>query len=253
MTDLLEHLRSPAFLPSQEEVRIVCESYKSEDFSYHDGEGRMFNSVTMEDFYALFPEMDAFEILTKEFMTSLGGYIASKIARRNSKEPYIILELGAGSGRLAYFLKQELEERVSGRFRFHATDSGECEMHDLFGMVEPLDYVEALKKYEPNMVLVSWMPLGIDWSKSIRRTPSVEEYILIGEDGGCVGDEWLTWGVSSSLPYGRKRHRAPWVRDCFVQELLREVSNLQINRRSESRGTIVDRIHSRTFSFRRGR
>ncbi len=253
MTDLLERLRSPAHLPTTEEVRVVCESYSSKEESYGDDKTYLYNSVTRQDFETLFPEWHAYEILTKEFIASLSGYIASQIAKRGLKEPCTILELGAGTGRLAHFLKRELEERVPDRFSYHATDNGSGEIPDQFGMVEPLDYAEALEKYKPNFVLVSWMPYEIDWSKTIRRTPTVEEYILIGEAGGCVGHEWATWGDDTRLPFSRKRRMAPWLKDCFVLEPLREVSNLQVNRRSECEGTVVDRIRSRTFSFKRMR
>lgn len=253
MADLLERLRSPAYLPTTEEVQAVCKSYSSVEESYGDGKTYLYNSVTTDDFSILFPEWNAYEILTKEFIASFAGYIASQIAKRDMKEPCTILELGAGTGRLAHFLKRELEERVPDRFSYHATDNGSEEIPDQFGMVEPLDYVEALEKHKPHIVLVSWMPYEIDWSKSIRRTPTVDEYILIGEAGGCVGHEWATWGYETRLPSSRKRRRAPWLRDCFVLKTLREVSNLQINHRAESRGRVVDRIRSRTFSFRRMR
>ena len=52
--------------------------------------------------------------------------------------------------------------------------------------VEPFSYQEAIRTFQPNMVLASWMPLGEDWTDEIRKCESVEEYILIGEaDGGC--------------------------------------------------------------------
>ena len=64
--------------------------------------------------------------------------------------------------------------------------------------VEPLSCAAALLKYQPTVVVCSWMPQGVDWSAEIRATKSVQEYILVGEvDGGCCGDPWLTWGHSS--------------------------------------------------------
>ncbi|KAL2642051.1 hypothetical protein R1flu_009638 [Riccia fluitans] len=47
--------------------------------------------------------------------------------------------------------------------------------------------------------MVSWMPMGVDWTAPMRTTVSVLEYILIGEmDDGICGDPWLTWGCRAS-------------------------------------------------------
>ena len=58
---------------------------------------------------------------------------------------------------------------------------------------------EALEQFQPHIVLVSWMPLGMDFTTSIRATASVLEYILIGEaDSGICGHPRLTWGIADS-------------------------------------------------------
>lgn len=58
-----------------------------------------------------------------------------------------------------------------------------------------LGFDAALAAHEPQIVLSSWMPMGRDWTAAVRRTPSVREYVLIGEaDYGICGDPWLTWG-----------------------------------------------------------
>ncbi len=248
--ELRERMRSPDYLPTREEVQATCEDYQRFEWIGDDGLSYAENFVSPDDFELMYPNGGAFEILNKEFITALGEYIASQIAARDSKEPISILELGAGSGRLAHFLKRELEKRVPGRFTYHATDNGDWGIHDPFKVVETLGNEEALQKYEPTLVLVSWMPFGIDWSETIRQTRSVEEYFLIGEKGGCVGSGWETWGEwDSFFEEDQPPAALPWEADHFEgPTLLREVSNCQINR-----GCEADWIRSRTYSFKRAR
>ena len=82
--------------------------------------------------------------------------------------------------------------------RVVATDSygwGLKKAASSFAHVEDMAFEAALKKHEPRVVLVSWMPMGVDWTAAIRATPSVQEYVLVGEaDDGCCGHNWLTWG-----------------------------------------------------------
>ena len=57
------------------------------------------------------------------------------------------------------------------------------------------DYREALKTYRPHLVLCSWMPMGVDWTRAFRECGSVGEYLLLGEVyDGAVGHNWETWG-----------------------------------------------------------
>ena len=155
-----------------------------------------------------------YEILTVELIQKLAAHIWSR------SSPHIdntILEIGAGSGRLSYFLAQELnaayeckcellplchqalphQHRISSgdknirRFQIVCTDSSArglgAEIGDRFP-VEVLGYQEALNKYSPNTVLACWMELGHDWTAAFRHTSSIGEYILIGEaDSGMCG------------------------------------------------------------------
>lgn len=58
-----------------------------------------------------------------------------------------------------------------------------------------MSYDAALRTYSPHFVVSCWMPMGQDWTASIRKTASVFEYILVGEsDYGICGDPWRTWG-----------------------------------------------------------
>ena len=93
----------------------------------------------------------------------------------------------------------------SGDVYFVCTDSGARSLDEECGKrfpVEKISYADALDKYKPNVVLVSWMELGQDWTEAFRACPSVDEYILIGEaDSGVCGRLRETWGAPA--------HRAP--------------------------------------------
>jgi len=232
-------LMSPRYLPSREDVRWVCKTFAEDRH-----ENGTYASVEQGEFDEKLAKNTGFEVLTKEFISAFGEYIVSREGNR-------ILELGAGGGRLAYFLSKELEGRAPMRFEYVAVDNGEWDIRDPYGIVEKDSFQGALTDYEPHLVLVSWMPPGYDWTKSIRRIAAVQEYILIGEQGS-TGKEWETWGEwCQNSPRREKRHVAPYLREGFTKHRMLELSNLQINRHNETNGDIWNRMHSATYSFRR--
>jgi hypothetical protein len=90
------------------------------------------------------------------------------------------------------------------KINFVASDNGSWKLPGLSSAtddesgilhVDKLDYQTALAKYQPDIVLCAWMPLGIDFTKAIRDCKSTQMYILIGpKDDGTCGDAWKTWG-----------------------------------------------------------
>lgn len=129
-----------------------------------------------------------YELFTDEYVTALAHHLKGK---------KLILEVGAGSGRLAHLLRQKMSHRT----QIVATDSGGWrKMRGLKPVNYPVDqipYDQALEKYKPDAVLSSWMPMGSDWTEKFRAQSSVVEYVLIGEPG-CVGKTWESWGEFSS-------------------------------------------------------
>lgn len=125
-----------------------------------------------------------YELFTDEYVTALANHL------RGSK---VVLEVGAGSGRLSHLLRQKLSHRT----QIIATDSGGWrKMRGLKPVtypVEQLPFDKALEKHKPDVVLASWMPMGHDWTEQFRLQPSVSEYVLIGEPG-CCGKTWESWG-----------------------------------------------------------
>ena len=104
-----------------------------------------------------------------------------------------VLEVGAGNGELAHYLRRALHAR-GVRATLTACDNGSWGLSArsrTFGTVELQSYRAALRKYRPHLVIAAWMPMGVDWTEDMRACPSVGEYILLGEcyDGSC-GENW---------------------------------------------------------------
>lgn len=144
-----------------------------------------------------------YEVFTREHVSGLACYLRAKAAEYEL--PVMnVLEVGAGSGRLALHLNrslsQPLHENQGSVVRVIATDSG---VRGLNGPeVKEEDAIHAITSRKAHIVISSWMPRGIDWTAQMRAAPFVREYILIGEtDNGICGCPWETWGFSSPLDW----------------------------------------------------
>jgi len=173
-----------------------------------------------------------FEFLTAEFVASLAKHLEGAAGGSGGT----VLELGAGSGRLSHFLRRHLAEKG---VRVVATDSWSwgLKRKDQLGAsaaVEKKSFEKALAAHQPQAVLVSWMPMGVDWSAAIRQTASVQEYVLVGEaDDGCCGDNWLTWGNPAFAPAGAggvESGGAAKAHGGWSRQDLPEVTKLQLSR-----------------------
>lgn len=230
-----EKLRDPNFLPTREQIAGAF--------------------VSREEWFRFcFDESNqVFEFLNEEYLNALADYFFTRIVEcgASPEKPLTILEIGAGNGKLSHFLRKKLEERAPSLVNVIATDSGEWTLQSAFP-TEQLRHDEALLKYKPDIVIFSWMPYQKDATKDIRKVESVQEYILIGEtDGGCCGDEWVTWGFDS-YSYDDEKKRTgepPFIEDGFIRENHDDLSDLQICRTDQ----LGYYTHSRTVSFKRKR
>jgi hypothetical protein len=112
--------------------------------------------------------------------------------------PLRVLEVGAGNGELSHYLRQALRNRGTDALVV-ATDSQPWS--ETVGRVERVDVRSALQTYRPHLVVCSWMPMGVDWSKAFRDCPSVGEYLLLGEVfDGATGNNYETWGNPAFAP-----------------------------------------------------
>lgn len=148
---LVKRLRDASYLPSRDEVIQILPEYRLE-YRYEFGES---------------------ELLCEEFINALGEALLFLEVKEKK-----ILEIGAGSGRLAFFLSQKLGEDIV------AIDSFRSEIPVCFP-VEEIDVLEAYRYYQPKVLLISWPPEDMDW----RRIPdSVEIVVLIGDPSECGFD-----------------------------------------------------------------
>lgn len=226
---LKEKLRNPYILPTFEEIR---RAFSLQTGSQVDHEWLMFCLKQDPEFFCFY------ELINKEFIDLFSEYLVERasIYSGNTETPITVLEVGAGSGRLAHFIRRSLtghEETI-----YVATDSGHWNIPILFRgeVITGKDHHASLQEYQPTIVIASWMPESEDWTTDFRAKPSVREYLLIGEtDWGYCGNPWLTWGP-------------PYILDGFERFDLDDISKYQI---CWSDGSPYHNIHSKTVSFRR--
>ncbi len=181
------------------------------------------------------------EILTKEFIAAFGDYLAKRVVELHgsAEKPVQIVEVGAGDGRLTELLREALQKLVPDKFKIVATDPQTARINNKFP-IETADCQMALEKFQPALVIESWMPYDLDLSAQMRAVPSVQEYILIGEGygGSCGSDE--TWSS--------KRYKG----DSFIMSALTQMSKYQVCRLDDAEQFRAGQSsHSQTFSFKR--
>jgi hypothetical protein len=129
---------------------------------------RAFNQT--DDPYSLFlarfhDEVDQFEVLNSEFVAALADYLVKRaIIIKGQQNPATILEVGAGRGRLSHFLALGIG-RTANNSIIIATDSGEYGIKPMHP-VEKLDVKAGLAQYNPDIIIASWMPNGVDWTRT---------------------------------------------------------------------------------------
>jgi hypothetical protein len=227
--EMREKLRDPSFLPSFKELARHLGAFRG--YSRHDsGEWQKWNDLVSDKEYPIF------EIWTKEYIHAFGSYLAQRVEELGGTEenPTVILEVGAGNGRLTHFLQEKMNELVPGKVKVVASDSGDWKIPPAFP-VENIPHDEAVTKHKPKIVIFSWMPYQEDYTADFRAAESVDEYILIGEtDGGCCGDEWKTWGQKWTFDEEEEKQRenqpAPYEADGFEKVYQNDLSDLQLSR-----------------------
>lgn len=145
-----------------------------------------------------------YEVLTQEYISALGIYLADRIRAYSGSvdHPIRVLEIGAGNGQLSYFLNFYLQAIVPDQASIIATDKNEPIQNNF--PVEVIDYMDAIRKYKPAIIISSWMPLGQDWTEECRGIPEVQEIILIGDEDSCGTPE--SWEEDTS--FTRLGHQA---------------------------------------------
>ena len=155
-------LTDPTYVPSLAEVQEALA----------DPEGE--KAITA--YHQVDPRTGQYEMWTREYIAGLSDYIVRTLIHYDQPSA-TVLEVGAGHGRLSGLLRQNIGARGLDTLVVATDIKPPRETHF---PVETLSCKQALQEYEPTIVLSSWMLSGHDWTKAMRRTPSVLDYILIG-------------------------------------------------------------------------
>lgn len=121
------------------------------------------------------------------YSRELVGALAGKIASRSC------LEIGAGDGTLARFLKDQ-------GVNLTATDN-----HSWSNAVKypewviKLDAISALQAYAPEVVICSWPPAQNDFERHVFAMPSVQLYIVIGSRHQFAFGNWKDYMQQSAF------------------------------------------------------
>ncbi len=139
-------------------------------------------------------------VFNHEFVESL----AEEIRKLGINGP--IVEVCAGNGKLSYWLSQS-GIPVTGTDNYSYKGIKRNAKH-----VKRLSHKQALKRYNPELVIGCWLPGG-GIELDVLDYPSVKHYLDIGEGrGGCTGDEGIYERtdvteklLESTIPYGLSR------------------------------------------------
>mmetsp|Transcript_11824 Transcript_11824/g.15396 ORF Transcript_11824/g.15396 Transcript_11824/m.15396 type:complete len:167 (+) Transcript_11824:499-999(+) len=137
--------------------------YSAEARSFEDNYRAEFGPVTFSALFAFAEKYSIYEVFNREYISALSEYLVERHALLPSElHDRPIVEVAAGSGRLSHFLNQcKLPVTVI------ATDDGSWTLNQPFP-VENLSHERAIAKYEPAIVICSWMPENMDFTSSWR-------------------------------------------------------------------------------------
>jgi hypothetical protein len=249
--EIREKLRQKDFLPTRDQVSRAFDDHM-DLINFCKGYGESVGEVEHSPMY---------EIWNKEYIQAFSNYLTERLDELEATpdEPVRIVEVGAGDGKLSAFLKEHMGD-VSDRVEIIATDSGEWGGIDQMQDVQSYSAKEAVEELEPEIVISSWMPYKVDFTKDFREQESVQEYILIGETN-CTGAKWETWGNKYGMPedvrdkYVQKQGLLPeevpppYKEDGFSIEAMESLSDLQMCRTDYP--SKDEWWHSSTLSFKR--
>jgi len=246
VADILKRLQNPLYLPTVDEV--------SRAFTFSRGP-----QWAITDFYEFLYDRynaEVFEYPTKEYIEGLGMYLEERI-HEMGKDKVKILGVASGAGRIEHFLQEELDHRMPGVCEVIATDTyqglsqAQRDRLQLGTTVVRMDYQDALARYQPDIVIGSWIPSRDtyrkpeDWSVAFRRTRSVQEYILIGDPNGRYATE-TTFGYMRDSAFNTRRDQFPqYAQDGFVKKELKFLRPFQFS----FQDGIYPMHSSRTFAF----
>ena len=155
-----------------------------------------------------------------------------------------IVEICAGNGRLSYHLGQR-------GIKIIATDDYSRKT-DRMDIVEELNHQAAIEKYDPSIVLASWMPPIKPIDVDVLRYPGIEHLVHIGDQDPCgtinryfISDNYVSEEAGRHLIKSKRRYPSTievfeynankdWIRrlpasKCLDEEVNQYLSDLGIN------------------------
>jgi len=165
--EIVEKIKDVDKLPTHEEAEKLFHSiYDRFDIDY-----------TQKSWIDFCEDNKIYEVYNTKFIDSL----AEEIKKLN-KSP--IIEICAGDGKLSNQLRKKGIDIVA------TDDYSWRDIRRYRNLVERLSHKEALRKYNPGVVIASWVPQETRIGFDVLDFPSVKYLIDIGEDIG--GGTWIT-------------------------------------------------------------
>lgn len=153
-------------------------------------EGVPYRHHQYEHIFAPCYVLEIFQFYSKEFI----AHIVKKINQLNAEK---IIEIGAGDGFLSHFLQKMGIDIIP-------TDDYSRPYVKHSKQVKKLNHIEALKKYNPDLVVINWEEYGASYSIDALKYPSVNHLLWIGEGyDGCNGCNklWEFQNKNTENPY----------------------------------------------------
>lgn len=122
---------------------------------------------------------------SKELVEALAAIIGSRSC----------VEIAAGDGTLSRFLKSRgiqitVTDNHSWKHAIHYPED-----------VELCDAREALRRYDPEVVICSWPPSSNDFERMVFKTKSVQVYIVIGSRFQFASGNWADYKMQSTFSF----------------------------------------------------
>jgi len=151
-----------------------------------------------EAWFTVCCENNIFQLWNKEYIETVSEAILNLVGED------LVLEVAAGDGMLSHWLREygvniKATDNMSWHQQNDAHDDRKRRFHrptQIHSEVEELDGISAIRKYNPRMVIASWIEYCSELDCEILDERP-EYLILIGEgNGGCTGstkfwgDEW---------------------------------------------------------------
>ena len=227
--NLYEKIKDPNYVPSKKQLENFFFGANNQNKSYE----------KLSKFCTKDKNDNIFEFVTEELLEGLTEHVMETIEKfkKNKNETILILEIGAGRGKLGYNLQKHCNNKLPDKIKIIVTDRGDFN-RDYLDIVEKIDSKNAINKYRPDIVIQSWMIGDIDLTQNWRDCQNVKEYILIGTEKYC-GKSDLTWGVEPKHQDKKIKFVKPYEKDGFERIDLDDIE------------TFSQTMESKVVSFKR--